>query len=104
MNSSKEPAPDYNRRRIALAFATGAVVHALLLALAMHPSINSDLARQLLLVVALPGLVVDMSAEMIHPSEWGGFALAGIASLVNGIAYATAVFVVLKWRARNTRP
>ena len=90
-----------NPPTIALGFAIGALVHAFLLVLAMHPSINSELARLLLLVVALPGLVVDMSAEMIHPSEWGGFALAGIASLVNGLAYAMVVFVVLKWRARS---
>lgn len=76
----------------------GAFVHAILLGLSLVG--NLDEAALLLLVFAFPGALVDVSSEMIHPSQTGGFVLALIGTVVNGGAYALGAWIVLKIRAR----
>lgn len=91
-SSSSESAAPVNRQHLLVkAFVVGAVVHAVLLALGLSGVF--DAATWLLLVFALPGAVVDISAEMIHPSQTGGVILAGVATLVNGGAYALGVWL-----------
>ncbi len=86
------------KRLFATAFVIGALVHALLLGVSLTASVLSDAATWLLLVFALPGAIVDMSAEMMHPSQWGGVWLTIVATIVNGGAY-----VVGAWMAMNIR-
>lgn len=86
------------KRTLWIAFVVGAVVHALLLGLSLVG--NLDMAAVLLLVFALPGALVDISSEMIHPSQTGGFVLAFVGTVVNGGAYALGAWGVLKIRAR----
>lgn len=86
-------------KRILIAFVVGALVHALLLGLSLSGTF--DLATWLLLVFALPGAMVDISSEMIHPSPMGGVVLALVATLVNGGAYALVTWTVSKIRRRS---
>jgi hypothetical protein len=78
----------------------GAGVHLALLALALGPAPLAAVATPLLLVVALPGAFVDVSAEMLHPGPVGSVALALAGSVVNGAAYAGAL-ALARWVARR---
>lgn len=73
-----------------LAFAIGVLIHVVLLGLSL--SGRFDFATFLLLVFALPGALVDISSEMIHPSQAGGILIATIATLFNGAAYTLAAW------------
>lgn len=81
------------------AFFVGFGVHALLLALSLSEQFG--MTTYLLLVVAFPGALVDVSSEMIHPSQLEGMLIATLASAVNGAAYALGAFFVLKIRERR---
>lgn len=88
------------QRYLGMAFVVGVIVHAALLGLGLSGLF--DFATWLLLVFALPGALIDMTAEMIHPSRMGGILLAVIASIVNGGAYIVGAWIVLKIRNRCT--
>ena len=83
-----------------MAFLSGALVHAVLLGLSLTGSVLSDAATWFLLVFALPGAMVDMSSEMIHPSLWGGILLAIVGTMVNGGAYAVGAWLAMNFRNR----
>lgn len=92
MNSSP-PAP-LNRKQIILrAFIVGAFLHAVLLGLSLSEVFPP--ATLLLFIFAFPGLIVDMSSEIIHPSQTGGYFLAVLGTIANGAAYALCAWVVL---------
>lgn len=86
-----------------MAFFIGAIVHAVLLGLSLIASPFSDMATFLLLVFALPGAIVDMSAEILHPSLWGGVLLAIVATIVNGGAYVLGAWIAVQVRNRLHR-
>lgn len=98
------------RRRGIFAFAIGCVVHILLLCIATYCTTISGGATLMLLIVAFPGLVIDMSAEVIRPSPTGTFALATAATVMNGIFYMTVALVGArisaypKGRSRDRNP
>jgi hypothetical protein len=79
-----------SKRLIRRAFLIGAFLHVVFLSLSQL----SDAATLFLLVFALPGLMVDMSAEMIHPTPIGGVLLAIVATGVNGCAYALGAWLI----------
>lgn len=88
------------KRLLVTAFVVGALVHAMLLASSLSGVF--DMATWLLLVFALPGAIIDISAEMIHPSQTGGIVLAVVASLVNGGAYALGAWIVFRLRSTTS--
>lgn len=99
MNHESEPISRTNsKRQMAKAFVIGAVVHAVLLAASLSGLL--DWATWLLLVFALPGAIVDISSEMVHPSQTGGMVLAIVATFVNGAAYALGAWLLAKIRRR----
>lgn len=71
----------------------GAIAHAILLAISLSELFNG--ATILLFLFALPGLMVDMSSEIIHPSSMGGNLLVVLGTIVNGAAYAAVTWIVL---------
>lgn len=99
MNQETEPISRTNpKRQIGKAFVIGAVVHAILLAASLSGPLGW--ATWLLLVFAFPGAIVDMSSEMVHPSQTGGVLLAIVATFVNGGAYALGAWLLAKIRRR----
>jgi hypothetical protein len=88
------------KRLFVTAFVIGALVHAVLLALSLTSSAFSHPATVLLLVIALPGAMVDMSSEMLHPSKLGGFLLAIVGTMVNGGVYLVGAWIAFKLRNR----
>lgn len=90
-------------RPLAIAFAAGAGVHLALLAAAFGPEPLRAIATPLLFVVALPGLFVDVSAEVLRPGPAGSVALALAASAVNGGAYAGLVAIARAVSRRRAR-
>lgn len=92
---------EHHKQSIFKAFFVGAAVHALLLALSL--SDMSGITIYVMFLFAFPGLVVDISSEMIHPSQTGGYFLAILATIVNGAAYAGGfgLLLVLKSKLRK---
>lgn len=92
------------RRTVWIAFGTGALVHLGLLGLSLSGLFDS--ATFLLLIFALPGALVDISAEMIRPSQTGSILLVTVATVLNGLAYALGTWclqiILQKRRARMT--
>lgn len=76
----------------------GAAVHLILLGLASIEFVAADLSALLLLVFALPGALVDISAEMVHPSKLGAAALVALATVVNGAAYVAGAALIARVR------
>jgi hypothetical protein len=97
-SSSESTLQGNTKRKLVIAFIVGAIVHAVLLGLSLFGVF--DMATWLLLVFALPGAMVDMSAEMIHPSRMGGVVLAVVATVVNGGVYALGAWIVSKIKRR----
>ncbi len=91
------------KRLFIVAFVTGALLHAVLLGLSLTASGLSNGPTSLLLIFALPGAIVDMSAEIFHPSQWGGFFLAIVATVVNGGAYVVAALIAVTIRNQVAR-
>ncbi len=86
-----------------LAFAVGAVVHLGLLGLAFGPSGYAALAAGLMLLAALPAAIVDVSAEVLHPSGIGTVAIVALATTVNG-AFYVGIAALVRWLdARRSR-
>jgi hypothetical protein len=92
MNSSP-PAPLNRKQVITRAFIVGAVLHAVLLGLSLSEVFQP--ATLLLFLFAFPGLIVDMSSEIVHPSQTGGYLLAILGTTVNGAAYALVAWVIM---------
>jgi multisubunit Na+/H+ antiporter MnhE subunit len=97
LGSEPKPSPLHERRWVR-AFAVGAAVHLILLGFASFELLASDLAAILLFVFALPGALVDVSAEVIHPSKLGSAALVAVATAVNGAAYAAGAALLARAR------
>lgn len=83
------------------AFLVGVLVHLVLLAFAHVGGALQPLATLLWLVLALPGALVDMSAEVLHPSKLGTVALVVAASVLNGSVYAAGVALYSRFAARK---
>jgi len=98
MNLSTNP-----KRLLTIAFFIGATIHAVLLGLSLTASGFSDMATFLLLIFALPGAIVDMSAEVLHPTLWGSVLLAIVATMVNGGAYMLGAWIAVQVRNRLRR-
>jgi hypothetical protein len=99
-------APQSSRRFLVTAFLIGFAVHGILLALAfLTPSLNAP-ATLALLIVALPGAIIDISAEMTKPK--GVFLVLWVilACCVNGAAYLAVAKAGswLKQRLRKSQP
>jgi hypothetical protein len=84
-----------------VAFLLGVLVHVGLLALAYFGGALKPLSTLLWLVLALPGAIVDMTAEVLPPSPLTAGVLVVVASLVNGLAYAGVVALVARLTARK---
>lgn len=100
-----DPSVKTNHRRMRwIAFGIGGLVHLALLGLSLSGLFN--FATFLLLVFALPGALVDISTEMIRPSQTGSILLVTIATVLNGLAYALGTWclqvILQKRRARMT--
>lgn len=93
MKSPPQTKAEEQKISIFKAFLVGAAVHALLLALSL--SDMSGITIYIMFVFAFPGLVVDISSEMIHPSKTGGYFMAILATIVNGAAYAGGFWLLL---------
>ena len=105
MSRTIDPSDKTNTRRpVWVAFGIGALVHLGLLGLSLSGLF--DFATFLLLIFALPGALVDISTEMIHPGQTGSILLVTIASVLNGLAYAFGTWclqiILRKRRARMT--
>jgi hypothetical protein len=90
------------RRSLRVAFLAGAIVYGVLLAGAYWGGPLSQVATMALLIFALPGAMVGMSSEVIHPTGIGVAALVLAASAVNGLAYA-GVATIGSWLLRRRR-
>lgn len=82
------------------AFFVGVLVHVLLLALSSWAGPLAPLFTWAWLVLTLPGALIDMTAEVLHPSGIVAGALVVVASVVNGLAYAVLAAL---WTRRVTR-
>lgn len=82
------------------ALLVGFLLHAVLLAAAYFAGPLKTVATLLLLILALPGALIDMSAEVLHPRGIAIAALVLVACLVNGLAYAGLTALVLRLRRR----
>lgn len=94
--------PQSSRRFLVTAFLIGFAIHGILLALAfLAPSLNAP-ATLALLIVALPGAIIDISAEVTKPK--GVFLVLWVilACCVNGAAYL-AVAKAGSWLAQRLR-
>ncbi|MDP8999071.1 MAG: hypothetical protein M3O46_03060 [Myxococcota bacterium] len=93
------------RRYAVIAFAIGCGVHLALLALTSYwPELAGDTAM-LMMVVALPGLLIDISCEVIRPDRLGAAALLTAATAANGAIYVAIALLVARFAAyRRGRP
>lgn len=82
------------------AFFVGVLVHVLLLAVSFWAGPLAPWVTWAWLVLAFPGALIDMTAEVLHPSGMAAGALVVVASVVNGLAYAA---VAALWTRRVTR-
>lgn len=76
------------RRTRWIAFGIGALVHLGLLGLSLSGLF--DAATVLLLVFALPGALVDISTEMIRPSQTGSILLVTVATVLKALRMPSA--------------
>lgn len=85
------------------AFFIGALLHAGLLWLSFYGGPLATPATLALLLLALPGALVDMSAEVLHPGRLGTVGLILVGSALTGLTYAGlwALIGRLRQRARS---
>ncbi len=81
-------------------FCIGALLHVGLLALSFYGGPLATPATLALLLLALPGALVDMSAEVLHPGRLGTVGLVLVGSVLTGLTYAGLWALVLGWRRR----
>ena len=96
-----QPAKPMTARPTLQAFLIGVFLHVLLLALSSWAGPLSLLFTWAWLVLTLPGALIDMTAEVLHPAGIAAGALVVVASLANGLAYAALAALWTRWVTRR---